>query len=126
VDSDQAQRLARVAGVLVVISILAGGFAEVFVPGKLLIPLDPAATARNMADSALLFRCSFAIYLVEAICDVTLALILYLLLRPVSQSLTVLLRCGDSGLGHRCAPSHDARAPRRVYLLRADAVRIRR
>jgi len=89
-DEVQAQRFARVAGVLVVISILAGGFAEVYVPGKLLIRSDPAATARSMADSALLFRWSFVIYLVEAICDVSLALILYLLLRPVSQSLSLL------------------------------------
>jgi hypothetical protein len=89
-DAFQAQRLARVAGILVVISLLAGPFAEMYVPGKLLVPSDPAATARNVAESALLFRCSFAAYLVEAICDISLALILYLLLRPVSETLSLL------------------------------------
>ena len=44
-NAEQARRLAAVAGVLVVISIVAGGFAEVYVPGKLLVASDPNATA---------------------------------------------------------------------------------
>jgi hypothetical protein len=89
-DARSAQRLAKVAGVLIVISIVAGAFAEVYVPGRLLVPSDPTATAQNMADSAVLFRSSFAAYLLEAICDISLALTLYFLLRPVSQTLSLL------------------------------------
>jgi Domain of unknown function (DUF4386) len=89
-DAFHAQRLTRIAGVLVIISIVAGAFAEVYVPGKLLVPTDPAATVRNVTESALLFRWSFAVYLVEAVCDICLALILYFLLRPVSQTVSLL------------------------------------
>jgi hypothetical protein len=89
-NADQARRLAAVAGVLVMISIFAGGFAEVYVPGKLLVTSDPAATARNVAASPHLFRLSFLVYLVEAVCDVTLVLIFYVLLRPVNSTLSLL------------------------------------
>jgi hypothetical protein len=71
----QARRFAAAAGVLVVISIFAGGFAEVYVPGKLLVASDPSATAANVSASPQLFRLSFLIYLIEAVSDVTLTLI---------------------------------------------------
>jgi hypothetical protein len=89
-NAEQARRLAAVAGVLVVISIFAGGFAEVYVPGKLLVASDPNATAANVAASPELFRLSFLVYLIEAVCDITLALIFYVLLRPVSSTLSLL------------------------------------
>lgn len=89
-NAQQARRFAAVAGVLVVISILAGGFAEVYVPGKLLVANDPFATASNVAASPQLFRLSFLAYLVEAVCDITLVLIFYQLLRPVSAALSLL------------------------------------
>jgi hypothetical protein len=78
------------AGILVLLSILAGGFAEVYAPGKLIVSGDAAATVRNLHDWSLLYRMSFAGYLVEAICDVTLALIFYVLLKPVSKELALL------------------------------------
>lgn len=89
-DAKTAQQYAKVAGALVLISIFAGGFAEVYVPGKLLVEDDAAATARKLADSALLFRASFAVYLVEAVCDITLALLFYVLLLPVSRYVSLL------------------------------------
>ncbi len=88
--AEQARRLAAVAGVLVVISIFAGGFAEVYVPGKLLVAADPNATAANVAASPHLFRLSFLVYLIDAVCDVTLTVIFYVLLRPVSSTLSLL------------------------------------
>jgi hypothetical protein len=89
-DANHAQKLAKLAGVLILISIFAGGFAEVYVPGKLLALSDPVATARNLIQHPQLFRTSFALYLVEAVCDIALALIFYLLLRPVSYTLSLL------------------------------------
>lgn len=89
-NAEQARRLAAVAGMLVVISIFAGGFAEVYVPGKLLVASDPAATARNVAASPQLFRLSFLVYLIEAVCDVSLAVLFYVLLRPVNPTLSLL------------------------------------
>jgi hypothetical protein len=89
-DQASVQRYARVAGVLVLISIFAGAFGEVYVPNKLFVPGDAAATAKNIADSILLFRASFAIYLVEAVCDISLILIFYVLLRPVNRNIALL------------------------------------
>ncbi|MDO1529264.1 DUF4386 domain-containing protein [Fulvimonas sp. R45] len=89
-NAASARRLGTIAGILVVLSIFAGGFAEVYVPGKLLVPADPVATSRNVAESAAMFRCSFAVYLLEAICDITLALVLYELLKPVNRVLSLL------------------------------------
>ncbi len=46
-----------------------------------------------MADSTGIFRSSFAAYLIEAACDVTLNVLLYALLRPVSRTLALLAAC---------------------------------
>jgi hypothetical protein len=88
--ASRAQGLARIASVLILLSIAAGGFAEVYVPGKLLAAFDPAAGTANIAQYAQLLRGSFVVYLIEAVCDISLAMIFYLLLRPVSYPLSLL------------------------------------
>ncbi len=80
---------ARIAGVLLLLSLLAGGFGEAYVPSKLIVSSDPAATARNILASGPLFRWGFASYLVEALCDVGLAWVFYVLLRPVDRDLAL-------------------------------------
>src|ERR1700743_2453062 len=89
-NAEQVRKLAAVAGVLVMISIFAGGFAEFYVLARLLVAADPVATARNVAAAPHLFRLSFLIYLVEAVCDVTITLIFFVLLRPVNAMLSLL------------------------------------
>lgn len=84
------QFYAKTAGVLFLISILAGGFGEFFVPTELIVSGDATATANNIHASTSLFRLGFASYLVEAVCDVSLALILFLLLRPVRKDIALL------------------------------------
>ena len=84
------QRYARVAGVLFLISIVAGGFGEFYVPFVLIAASDATATANNLMASDFLFRMGFASYLIEAICDIALTLILYVLLRPVGKDLALL------------------------------------
>lgn len=84
------QVYATMAGVLFLISIIAGGFGEWYVPDKLIVSADAAATAENFIASDSLFRMGFASYLVEAVCDVALSLILYVLLRPVHRELALL------------------------------------
>lgn len=79
------QTNARIAGVLLLISAVAGGFGEFFVPSHLIVSGDATATANNIIASDLLFRMGFASYLVETLCDVSLTLILYVLLRPVRR-----------------------------------------
>jgi len=89
-DDVSVQRYARVAGVLLVLTIFAGGFGEVYVPSKIIVSADAAATAKNIRDFNALFRLGFAAYLVEAVCDIALALLFYALLRPVHKYLALL------------------------------------
>ena len=84
---------AATAGVLLLVSAVAGAFGEMIAPGKLLVPGDAAATAAHLRASTLLFRSGFASYLVEAVCDVALTGLLYLLLRPVRRDLALLAAC---------------------------------
>jgi hypothetical protein len=84
------QAYARTAGVLFLISFVAGGFGEAYVPSQLIVSADAAATAKNIIASDWLFRMSFAAYLVEAVCDIALALIFYVLLRPAGRNLALL------------------------------------
>ena len=89
-NANEAQRYARVAGVLIAISLLAGGFGESFVPGKLIVAGDFHETSLRVAASLGLFRAGFVAYMVEAACDLSLAAIFYLLLRPVSRPLSLI------------------------------------
>ena len=85
------QTYARIAGVLFLISIVAGAFGEFIVPSQLIVTADATATANNIRASNTLFRMGFASYLVEAMCDIALTMLFYVLLRPVSNSLTLLV-----------------------------------
>ncbi len=84
------QAYARAAGVLLLITFVAGGFGEAYVPSKLIVSTDATTTAENIRTFDSLFRMSFAAYLVEAICDTALALIFYALLKPVGRTLALL------------------------------------
>ena len=77
------QTYARIAGVLFLVSLVVGGFGEAYVPSRIVVPGDASATAHNLLASDLLFRLGFLAYLAEAVCDVALTLLLYVLLRPV-------------------------------------------
>jgi hypothetical protein len=84
------QAYARVAGVLFLLSFLAGGFGEAYVPSKLIVSANATATAENIKALDSLFRMGFAGYLVEAVCDIALTMVLYVLLRPVRKDLALL------------------------------------
>src|SRR5882672_2488548 len=84
------QRYARVAGVLFLLSMVAGGFGEAYIPSKLIVSGDAAATVANLKNFDFLYRLGFAAFMVESLCDITLALILYALLKPVSKELSLL------------------------------------
>src|SRR6267143_2199989 len=84
------QRYARIAGVLFLVSMVAGGFGEAYVPSKLIVAADAAATAANIKNFDFLYRLGFAAFLIESLCDITLVLILYVLLKPVNKQLSLL------------------------------------
>ena len=89
-NANEASRYARVAGVLVAISLVAGGFGESFVPEKLLVAGDFRETGLRVAASLGIFRAGFVSYMIEAACDLSLTAIFYLLLRPVSRPLALI------------------------------------
>jgi hypothetical protein len=84
------QTYARAAGVMFLISFVAGSFGEFYVPSKLIVAGNAAATVSNIVGHETLFRLGFAAYLLEALCDVALALALYVLLKPVHRNLALL------------------------------------
>src|SRR5712691_1809941 len=84
------QTYARIAGVLFLLTMVAGGFGEAYVPSKLIVPANAAMTAENVKNFDSLFRMGFASYLIEGLCDGGLAWTLYVLLRPVHKDLALL------------------------------------
>ena len=76
---------ARLAGALGLLSVVAGGFGEAYVPAALIVPQGASATAANILGREWLLRWGFAAYMVEAICDVALTLLFYALFRVVGR-----------------------------------------
>src|SRR5260370_35163541 len=83
------QTYARVVGVLFLLSVVAGGFGEAYVPSTLIVSGDAAATAKNIHDFNFLFRLGFAVYLVGAVCAVALSLLFSALVRPVHRDVAL-------------------------------------
>src|SRR5437764_7983350 len=61
------QRYARIAGVLFLVSLVAGGFGEAYVPSKIIVSGDAAATAANIRNFDFLYRLGFAGFLIESL-----------------------------------------------------------
>jgi hypothetical protein len=83
-------KAARAAGVLYLTIIVMGIFAEFFVRSSLIVAGDATATANNIMVSEGLFRLGIAGDLIMILCDVALALLFYVLLKPVNKSLSLL------------------------------------
>ena len=83
------QRYARVGGILYLAIIFLGLFGELVVRGTLVVSGDVAATANGISTSEFLWRAGIVGDLLMHVCDVPVIVILYLLLRPVSESLAL-------------------------------------
>jgi hypothetical protein len=70
--------------------IVAGMFAEVFVRSRLIVSADAEATAANIIANESLFRIGFSGEFMHLACDVAVAVILYLLFRPVDRNIALL------------------------------------
>jgi len=81
---------ARIAGVFYLFIIAAGLFAEAFVRDRLAVAHDPAATARNIASHEGIFRLALAAELLHLSLDVAVAAILYVLLRPLDRTVSLI------------------------------------
>ena len=79
----------RLAGSLYVLASIVGFFALLYVPSKLIVHGDAAATAHNIAASEILFRVGIAANLIGEALFVFVALALYGLLKEVDQRLAL-------------------------------------
>lgn len=82
------KNLARIAGLLYLVVIVSGLFAEVFVRQALKVPGDAMATAHNIRSSEMLFRVGFVADLVNFVVGIPSVLIVYILFSPASKQLT--------------------------------------
>ncbi|HEY6137397.1 MAG TPA: DUF4386 domain-containing protein [Thermoanaerobaculia bacterium] len=84
------RRWSLATGLLFLISGVAGGLGEAYIPMTLIVRGNPAATLANIRAHDFLFRLGFATYLVEAMADIALALAFYVLLRRVNKEIALL------------------------------------
>jgi hypothetical protein len=80
---------ARVAGLLYLLPL--APFSLLYVPSRLVVPGDAAATASNIMASESLFRLGIVSNLLSQICMIFVSLLLYQLLKPVNKTMAVLM-----------------------------------
>jgi hypothetical protein len=80
---------ARVAGILAILLVVLGPFTLLYVPSTLIVPEDATATADNIRASESLFRIAIISDLLIFFDEIVLTVLLYVLLRPVSRTLSL-------------------------------------
>jgi Domain of unknown function (DUF4386) len=88
-DAERARFLARIGGVLYLVIIALGAIGEAVIRGGIVVPGNATATAANLRDMEWLWRLGIAGEVVLLVCATVLAVILYVLLRPVSRDLAL-------------------------------------
>ena len=86
----QLKTNAHAAGAMYLLIIITGLFSELFVRSGIIVPGDAATTADNIASHSFLFRLGILSDLVMVMSDVAVALLFYLLLKPVNKGLSLL------------------------------------
>ena len=80
---------ARVSGFLYLIIFVGAIFSGMLT--SRIVPGDATATVNNILASELLFRIGFIGWLVHSFCEIVLSVLLYVLLKPVSKTLALLM-----------------------------------
>src|SRR5215213_4311482 len=80
---------ARVAGLLLLIVAILGPFSVIYVPSTLIVPGDAIATADNIRASEGLLRIGIVSDSLIFLIEIVLTVLLYVLLRPVSRTLSL-------------------------------------
>src|SRR5260221_4185762 len=84
--SDMSPKVkARLVGGFLLLTMLAGGFAQGFIGGRLIVSGDAAATAASIVAHEPLYRLAVATQLVESACQIAMILLLFELRKPVSR-----------------------------------------
>ena len=83
-DFAATKRTARLAGLLYLVSSIPAPFALIYVPSKVFVGGNPAATAENLRTLADLFRAGIAASLVSGIMFIFVPLVLYRLFKPTT------------------------------------------
>jgi hypothetical protein len=81
---------ALIAGLSLLVMAIAAPFAEMYVLPKLIVEGNAAETTRNLLSNLALFRAGVFGYVLTFICDLLAAWALYVLLKPVNESLSLL------------------------------------
>ena len=84
------KKFSRIAGLLYLLVIAGGLFAEVFVREALAVPGDVLATARNIQTHETFYRLGFMADLLNFICGLPVILFFYLLFSPIHKRTTLL------------------------------------
>lgn len=80
------RRFARLAGLLYLITIVAGIIAQGLIADRLVAPADAATTAGKIMAHESLYRMGFTIYLIEMSAQIAMTVLFYYLLKPVSRT----------------------------------------
>ena len=81
---------ALIAGIGLLIMVIAAPFAELYVFPKLIVSGDAAETIKNILANKTLFVSGIFGYLITFLCDVLVAWALYIFLKPVNENLSQL------------------------------------
>src|SRR5690242_8500822 len=83
-------RAALIAGIGLLIMVIAAPFAEIYVLPKLVSPDHAAETVNNIIANQSLYTYAIFAYLITFICDLVVAWALYILLKPVNKNLSLI------------------------------------
>ena len=85
------QKTARFAGVLYMLITIFAIIAHMYMPSTIIVDGDAAATAQNIVNNATLFRVGgVGSELIILLTEIILSIVLYVLLKPVDKTLSLL------------------------------------
>jgi len=82
--------IARLIGILLLLIVVIAPFSMIYVPTTLIVPGDAATTTQQIAAATGLFRLGMASDAVVFLLEIGLTVLLYVLLKPVNQTLSLI------------------------------------